>query len=128
MRLLLDTHALLWFVLGDTQLSKTALALILDPANEKLVSPASYWEIAIKLSIGKYALHEPYEDFMRRGIAGNGFGILPVEPGHTAALIALPFHHRDPFDRLLIAQAMVEKLSVVSADAIFDAYPITRLW
>ncbi len=128
MRLLLDTHAFLWFVLGDSQLSSTALFLILDPANTKLVSPASYWEIAIKISVRKYTLHEPYEAFMQRGIFGNGFVVLPIEPRHTAVLTTLPFHHRDPFDRLLVAQAMVEKIPILSNDPAFDAYPITRLW
>jgi PIN domain nuclease of toxin-antitoxin system len=126
--LLLDTQAFLWFVLGDARLSGRALSLIQDPAHTKLVSPASYWEIAIKISIGKYALHEPYEAFMQRGIVDNGFDILPIEPKHTAVLTALPFHHRDPFDRLLVAQAMVEKISIVSADSALDAYAITRLW
>ena len=128
MKLLLDTHAFLWFVLGDRKLSATALEQILDPANEKLVSPATYWELAIKISLGKYALKEPYEEFMRRGIVGNGFHVLAIEPRHTAALVSLPFHHRDPFDRLLVAQAMVEQLSVVSADAEFDTYSVKRIW
>lgn len=128
MKLLLDTHAVLWFVLGDRQLSATARALIDDSANEKLVSPASFWEIAIKISVNKYSLNEPYESFMQRGIAGNGFGILAIEPKHTAVLTTLPFHHRDPFDRLLVAQAMIEQLPIVSADPLLDAYPIQRLW
>ena len=128
MRLLLDTHAFLWFVQGDAQLSGKAHAHILDPGNEKLVSPASYWEIAIKISVGKYTLHQPYQLFIERGIFDNGFVILPIEPKHTAILTTLPFHHRDPFDRLLIAQAMVEQISILSADPALDAYPITRLW
>ena len=128
MRLLLDTHAFLWFVLGDPRLVRTALDDILDPAWEKLVSPASYWEIAIKISLGKYALNEPYEAFMQRNIFGNGFSILPIEPKHTATLTALPFHHRDPFDRLLVAQALVEQVPILSIDAALDAYGITRLW
>jgi PIN domain nuclease of toxin-antitoxin system len=128
MRVLLDTHAFLWFVLGEAQLSRTALAYILDPDNTKLVSPASYWETAIKIRLGKYTLHEPYEAFMQRGIFGNGFRILPIEPQHTAELTTLPLHHRDPFDRLLIAQAMVEHMPIISDDPMFDAYPITRLW
>jgi PIN domain nuclease of toxin-antitoxin system len=94
MRLLLDTHALLWFALNDPQLSSTALSHIVDPANQKLVSPASYWEIAIKIGTGKYLLAQPYEDFMRSAIDANGFGILPIEY-RTAALTTLPHHHRD---------------------------------
>ena len=128
MSLLLDTHAFLWFVLGDARLSGTALALILDPTNAKLVSPASYWEIAIKIRLGKYALPQPYQSFMQKGIFGNGFKILPVETWHTELLTTLPLHHRDPFDRLLIAQAIVEGIPIVSNDATLDFYAITRLW
>jgi len=128
MRLLLDTHTFLWFVLGDRRLSAKAKAAIEDPSNEKLLSPASYWEIAIKISLGKYTLSKPYEEFMEKGIGENGFGVLSIEPKHTAVLTTLPFHHRDPFDRLIIAQAVVEEVAVVSGDTAFDAYPITRLW
>lgn len=128
MRVLLDTHTLLWFALNDPQLSSAAMAVILDSASDKLVSPASYWEIAIKVSLGKYVLSRPYEDFMRNAIDQNGFHYLHIEPRHTAALISLPYHHRDPFDRLLIAQAMVEQILIISGDPAFDAYPITRLW
>ncbi len=128
MRLLLDTHTLLRFTLGDTRLSATALALINDPANDKLVSPATYWELAIKVSIGKLALHQPYDDFLDRGICQNGFNILAIEPRHTSALVALPFHHRDPFDRLLVAQALVEDVPLVSADSGLDIYGIKRQW
>jgi PIN domain nuclease of toxin-antitoxin system len=128
MRLLLDTHTFLWFVLGETQLSDTAQSYILDRENTKLVSPANYWEIAIKISLKKYILNEPYEEFMQRGIFGNGFSVLSIEPKHTAALTTLPFHHRDPFDRLLIAQALVEAIPILSVDTAFDAYPVTRLW
>jgi PIN domain nuclease of toxin-antitoxin system len=128
MNLLLDTHTLLWFVLGDAQLSAAARRLIEDVTNPKFVSPATYWEIAIKISIGKYALNEPYETFMDRAIRQNGFLILPIEPRHTALLTNMPFHHRDPFDRLIIAQAMVEGLAIMSADPVFDAYSVQRLW
>ena len=128
MRLLLDTHAFLWFVLGDLRLPAAARARIDDPANIKLVSPATYWEIAIKISVRKYDLQEPYEAFMQRGIAGNGFSVLSVEPKHTAVLTTLPYHHRDPFDRLIVAQAMVEAIPILSVDTALDAYPITRLW
>ena len=128
MRLLLDTHTLLWFALADPLLSGTATSLIMDPANEKLVSPASYWEIAIKISVKKYALSKPYEVFMQEAIDMNGFGYLHIEPKYTARLTTLPFHHRDPFDRLLVAQAMVERIPIISNDTALDAYGITRLW
>jgi PIN domain nuclease of toxin-antitoxin system len=127
-RLLLDTHAFLWFITNDPKLSTTAQGLIADPSNEILVSPASYWETAIKVRIGKYPMSAPYEKFITQGIDGNGFKILPIEPGHTAVLTTMPFHHRDPFDRLIVAQAQVEKISVVSNDAVLDLYGVNRLW
>ena len=126
--MLIDTHTLLWFYLGDPQLSATARRLIEDPGNTKFVSPASYWELAIKISLGKYVLRENYDDFIQHAIFDNGFLILPVEPKHTAGLISLPYHHKDPFDRLLVAQARVEGLPLVSADSIVDQYGVTRLW
>jgi PIN domain nuclease of toxin-antitoxin system len=127
-RHLLDTHTLLWYTLDDPQLSGAAKALILDPANEILISPASYWEIAIKVSIRKLTLHRPYEDFIDVCLNQYGFTILPVEPKHTAAVISLPFHHKDPFDRLLIAQALVEGIPIISGDPVLDSYVIQRLW
>jgi PIN domain nuclease of toxin-antitoxin system len=127
-RLLLDTHALLWFYLGDSQLSRPAQDSIIDPNNIKLISPASYWEIAIKLSIQKYTLQVSYDEFIQEAVFDNGFEILPIEPRHTAALISLTFHHKDPFDRMLIAQPTVEGIPIVSVDSKFDPYPITRLW
>jgi PIN domain nuclease of toxin-antitoxin system len=95
---------------------------------DKFVSPASYWELAIKVGLGKYTLTESYEDFIQHAIFDNGFLILPIEPRHTALLISLPLHHKDPFDRLMVAQAMVEGIPLVSADPALDSYPITRLW
>ncbi len=128
MRLLLDTHAFMWFVLDDPQLSKTARGLIADPANSVCVSPASFWEIAIKVSLGKLDLHVPYDEFMSRGIEGNQFEILPIETRHTGTLVALPHHHRDPFDRLLVVQSLTEGIPLISGDTALDAYEMTRLW
>jgi len=128
MRLLLDTHSFLWFLLDDPKLSQTAKDSIADSDNDIEISPASYWEIAIKISLKKYSLPEPYEQFMERELATNQFRILPIEPKHTAALTSLPFHHRDPFDRLIIAQAMVEQIPIISGDEAFAAYPVTRIW
>jgi PIN domain nuclease of toxin-antitoxin system len=91
MRLLLDTHAFLWFVLNDPALSQVARELMIDPQNVLLVSPVSYWEIAIKISIGKYQVPEPFENWMRRQIQVNDFEILPIDISHTAAVITLPF-------------------------------------
>ena len=128
MKLLLDTQAFLWFALNDPQLSAAASAHIMDPLHEKFVSPASFWEVAIKISTGKYSLLQPYKDFFRQGIDDNGFEILPVEIAHTDIVAALPFHHRDPFDRLIIAQAMAEDMVIISSDVQFDTYPIKRIW
>ena len=128
MRILLDTHAFLWFLLNDTRLSGPGRDAIIDPLNEVEISPASYWEIAIKIALRKYALPEPYQVFMEREIAENHFHILPIEPKHTAVLTTLAMHHRDPFDRLIVSQAMVEGIPLVSGDTALDAYAITRLW
>jgi PIN domain nuclease of toxin-antitoxin system len=128
LKLLLDTHALLWFATNDAQLSRTADSVISDSQNEVFVSPASYWERAIKVSLGKYPLSVPFETFITNAIDGNQFRILPVEPKHVAEICSLPHHHRDPFDRLIIAQAIVERMTVVSSDREFAAYPVTRLW
>ncbi len=127
MRVLLDTHAFLWFVLSDPQLSAMAGATIADPNNDVAISPASHWEIAIKISVGKYSLREPFQVFMEREITVNQFDVLTIEPRHTAILTSLPYHHRDPFDRLIVAQAIVENLPLVSADGVLDAYPIARI-
>ncbi len=128
MRLLLDTHGWLWFVLGDSSLSPAACAAIEDPGNEKLVSPASYWEIAIKIRLGKYVLPQPYDLFVRGAIEGQGFVVLPIMSKHTALICTMPLHHRDPFDRLLVAQALAEDITLVSEDATLDAYGVRRLW
>jgi len=99
-----------------------------EPANDLLFSPASYWEIAIKISIGKYQLPEEYAGFMDRQIEENDLEILPITVAHASIVASLPFHHRDPFDRMLIAQAIIEDLPIVGVDAVFDSYSVTRLW
>ena len=128
MRVLLDTHPMYWYIEGDPQLSATAETLIQDTANEVLISPASYWEIAIKVSLGKWKMNRTYEDFIDIGLDKYGFQVLPILPTHTARLIGLPFHHKDPFDRLLVAQALVEGIPIISNDTGLDFYGITRLW
>ena len=126
--LLLDTHAMLWFFWEDSQLSTHAKSLIEDPDNRKLVSIASCWEIAIKTGLGKLNLGEPSRSFLPREIARNNFELLPITLDHATAVETMAHHHRDPFDRLLIAQAMIEGLSLVSADEVFDRYGISRWW
>lgn len=128
MKLLLDTHTFLWFIMGSPNLSVNARALIEDVANEKFLSVASLWEMAIKLSTGKLALAAPFELLVPQQLNLNGIELLNIKIEHTATVTSLPFHHRDPFDRMLIAQATVENMPVVSIDTAFDAYSLTRLW
>jgi PIN domain nuclease of toxin-antitoxin system len=128
LRILLDTHTFLWFVLDDPRLSSQARLVVEEPSGEVLISPASYWEIAIKISVGKYRLHDSYETFWRKGMDDNSFGVLPIDLSHTSRLLSMPHHHRDPFDRLLGAQALVEGIPLVSFDPSFDAYGIKRIW
>jgi PIN domain nuclease of toxin-antitoxin system len=128
MRLLLDTHALLWFVWNHANLSATARSLMTDPKNTLLLSAATIWEIAIKVAIGKLTLADPYDVFMNQAITTTGLTILPIEVRYASALTSLPFHHRDPFDRMLVAPALVEKVPLLSVDAVVDAYGVARLW
>ena len=128
MKLLLDTHSFLWFVTSDARLSATALSLIADANNDVLLSPASYWEVAIKVSLGKYPLTVPFETFFTTALTRNNIQILAVEIRHAALLSALPMHHKDPFDRMIAAQALSESIPVVGIDAALDPYGITRLW
>jgi PIN domain nuclease of toxin-antitoxin system len=125
---LLDTHTLLWFLLNDTQLSGNAKSIIADSSNDVFVSPASYWEIAIKISLGKYKLEQPFAVFFEQELINNRFSILPITIQHAETICTLPFHHRDPFDRLLIAQVMVEDIPLISNDKVFEKYSIARLW
>ena len=128
MKLLLDTHAFLWFIADDPRLSSTAKQLIEDNANEIILSVASLWEVAIKVSLGKLTLKQPYNIFLPQQLKLNAINLLNISLDHTATVATLPFHHRDPFDRLLIAQALNERLPIASADSAFAAYPITVVW
>ena len=128
MRLLLDTHAFLWFIMGDRHLSATARALIENLANERWLSVGSLWEIAIKVSLGKLTLSSPFEVLFPAQLDRNDVQLLGITAQHTQVVAGLPFHHRDPFDRLLVAQCRVEGLALVSADHAFDAYGVQRIW
>ena len=128
MKYLLDTHTLLWFLKGDEKLSDKARRLIDNPCNEKFLSIVSLWEIAIKVGLGKLALNKPFEKLFPEQLHFNRIEILDITVDNLIKLTALPFHHRDPFDRLMIAQALVEGLPVIGADVIFDAYGINREW
>jgi len=128
MRVLVDTHAFLWWILDDAALSRRARETIAASENECLFSSASCWEMAIKVSLGKLELDGTVERFVPHHLAVNGFRELPVEVRHAAGVARLPFHHRDPFDRLLASQALVEGLAIISADPVFRRYGVRRIW
>src|SRR4051794_18322958 len=124
MRLLLDTCALLWFLSKDLSLSQAAKTAIEDPANIRWVSPISLFEIAIKVCLGKLPLAAPFSAIFPTELAPNDFPLLPLNPQPTDPMTRLPQHHKDPFDRLIAATALVEGLTLVSADSAFDAYGV----
>jgi len=128
MRLLLDTHAFLWFVTADARLGHAATSSIQDNGNQRLLSMASLWEMAIKCSIGKLKLTKPFNAFMTEQLSVNVIDLLPISQSHVTMVASLPFHHRDPFDRLLVAQSIAEGLALVSAETVLDAYGIKRIW
>lgn len=128
MRVLLDTHAFLWWLAGDPKLSLAAREAIADDANVILVSAASAWEIATKHRLGRLPGAAAIAPDIAGGIAAHGFRDLPVTVQHGQQAGALPAVHRDPFDRMLIAQALVEGCALVSNEALFDRYGVTRLW
>ena len=128
MKLLLDTHAFLWWVDGTRAIGRRARAAVSDPDNEVLFSIASCWELAIKLSLGKLRLTQSLDRFIPEQLTHNGFSLLDVELRHVVRVADLPFRHRDPFDRLLVAQALEDELAVVSADRVFRKYGVTTLW
>ena len=127
-RYLLDTHAFLWWVNDSSELTAAARLAIADARNECFLSLASCWEMAIKSNLGKLRLAKPLERFVAEHLAANGFTLLNIELRHTVLVEKLPSHHRDPFDRLLIAQAMTEQLTIVSADGCFADYGVKLLW
>jgi PIN domain nuclease of toxin-antitoxin system len=126
--LLLDTHALIWWLLDDVSLSQTARAALATPGNRVLVSAVSIVEIAIKLSISKLPLPTELDRDLLDVVTATGFTPLPVTLEHAYAIRRLPWHHRDPFDRLLIAQSWVERLTIVTDDAMMRKYPVDVLW
>ena len=127
MKVLLDTHAFLWFVNDDPQLSLAAKTLM-ESEVDLLLSVASLWEISIKVGIGKLDLPKSFDLFIPEQLQINEIEILPIELPHLTPLTSLPLHHRDPFDRLLIAQSLVEDLMILSADKVFDLYGVNRSW
>jgi PIN domain nuclease of toxin-antitoxin system len=128
MRLLLDTHTILWFWWDDPQLSAKARDFIANAGNQKLVSIAAPWEVAIKVSLKKLDLGGPFQGFFRQSMQRSFFEWLPLQDRHFDVLASLPFHHRDPFDRLLIAQSLAEDMPIVSRETVFDHYGVQRIW
>ena len=127
MNCLIDTHTLIWFFNGDSQLSDNALKVLNDDSNNKLISIASLWEISIKVNVGKLELAYPYNTIMPKLLL-NKISILNIAFNHTENYINLPLHHRDPFDRMIIAQSITEDLTIISKDKNFSLYPIKLLW
>jgi PIN domain nuclease of toxin-antitoxin system len=128
MRLLIDSHALIWYVDQHQHLSPASHAAISDSRNDLLLSAGSIWEIAIKIGLGKLVLTQPYSLWMSQVLNDLTLTVLPITVEYADAQAGLPKHHSDPFDRLIVAQALIEGVSIVSADANIDAYGITRIW
>ena len=127
MKLLLDTHIFIWWVSDPSKLSQQALALCEDCTNSVIVSVASIWEIQIKQQLGKLTLNLPLQQLIANQQQTNDVVVLPIELEHVLALQSLPAHHKDPFDRMLVAQAIVEQAILLSADSVFAAYPVQVL-
>jgi PIN domain nuclease of toxin-antitoxin system len=125
---LADTHSFLWFITEDSRLTLTARQALLPGNRQVLLSVASLWEIAIKVRIGRLPIPEPLDEFIPEQLARNAIHLLPISAAHTFEVARLDLHHRDPFDRLIVAQAVHEDIPVISADVVFDRYPVTRLW
>jgi PIN domain nuclease of toxin-antitoxin system len=125
---LLDTHTFLWFIGGNNQLSSQARTLIEDEDNDRLLSVASLWEMAIKVSMDKLEVPLPFTRLVRQHVTGNAIEVLSIEPEHLDQQRTMPFHHRDPFDRLILAQAIAEELPVISRDDAFEDYPVRVRW
>lgn len=128
MRYLVDAHTLLWSQDEISKLSPVATAALTDPAHDRLVSIATIWEIGIKVAIGKLSLSKPFSEWTETAIADLALTVFPITVEHVERQTRLAFHHRDPFDRLLIAQALVEDIPLISCDTQFDAYGVTRIW
>ena len=128
MNYLLDTHTFLWFISDDSSLSDTAKNIIQSPDNDIYLSAASVWEMAIKVSLDKLDMPSPFAEFIDEQLEENSFKLLPIKTVHTGIVSTLEFHHRDPFDRLIIAQSKHEDFPIIGKDQIFDAYGINQIW
>ena len=128
MKLLLDSHALIWFISGDNRLGEQAKEAFLNSDNKLYFSKAGLWEMTIKISLGKLVLSENWLAAIEKEMISNGIQWLEIEIDHCKILADLPFHHRDPFDRLLISQAISESMTIISIDSQFSHYPLDIIW
>jgi PIN domain nuclease of toxin-antitoxin system len=128
MRVLIDTHIFIWYIQNSDRLPISIATHINDGRNDILLSIASVWEMAIKQSTGKLNLGIPYASFIEEQMRLNCMELLPLRLDHLEVITTMPFHHRDPFDRILIAQAMLEDIVIISADSIFSSYSVQRIW
>jgi PIN domain nuclease of toxin-antitoxin system len=128
MKALLDTHTFLWWIANDPQLSLRARQVMVDSATELFLSVASGWEIAIKSHLGKLRLPPDLQGFVAEQVRVNGIQVLPIEMMHVLHVHTLPDHHRDPFDRLLVAQSQLEKMPILTGDAQIGRYAVTVIW
>ena len=128
MKYLLDTHSLIWFLAGDNQPSSRAREFIVDDSNELFLSIASLWEMAIKYNLGKLNLGQPFESMFPAQLKANSIEVLGITVDHVKSVCYLPLHHRDPFDRLIVAQSKVERFPIISIDSVLDAYGVHRVW
>jgi PIN domain nuclease of toxin-antitoxin system len=128
MTYLLDTHAFLWLLSGDRRLSPLAKRLFLASSTELVLSIVSAWEVSIKYSLGKLRLPDMPRRWLRRHLSAQSIELLPVSFDQVTLVAELPFHHRDPFARLIASQALDESLELISADRVFDAYGVKRIW
>ena len=128
MKVLLDTHAFLWWIANDPQLSSRARQIMKDANTEPLLSAASGWEIAIKSRLGKLKLPADLEGFIAEQLRINAIQVLPIQMAHALRVFMLPDHHRDPFDRMLVAQSQLEELPILTADPQIAQYAVTVIW
>ena len=128
MKLLIDAHCLIWAVDEPVKLARAATVALEDAANQLLIGAGTMWELSIKTGLEKLTLSSPFRQWMEQAIAELDLTTLPISLEHCDRQASLPFHHRDPFDRLLAAQALIEGVQVVSADTIFDQYGVGRIW
>jgi PIN domain nuclease of toxin-antitoxin system len=125
---LLDTHAFIWWIEDNVQLTKTVIKTISDPSNTIYVSAASIWEISIKIKIGKLKIEGYSEKFLKNQLIDNSFTFLPISLTHSYKVHELPLHHKDPFDQMLISQAISEKCPIITRDSLFDKYEVKTIW